>query len=68
MPNVHDDDEETLLFADESEWMDSGQSADNHVYVMECGHEYDSSFRRSEGVIVTCSMHGPTRLVSGDFL
>jgi hypothetical protein len=22
MPNVHDDDEETLWFADESEWMD----------------------------------------------
>ena len=22
MPNVHDDDEESLLFADESEWMD----------------------------------------------
>ena len=22
MPNVHDDDTETLLFADESEWMD----------------------------------------------
>jgi hypothetical protein len=22
MPNVHDDDEETLDFADESEWMD----------------------------------------------
>ena len=24
MPNVHDDDEESLWFADESEWMDDG--------------------------------------------
>ena len=26
MPNVHDDDEETLWFADESEWMDDERS------------------------------------------
>ena len=26
MPNVHDDDEETLWFADESEWMDDYES------------------------------------------
>jgi hypothetical protein len=25
MPNVHDDDEETLWFADESEWMDADE-------------------------------------------
>lgn len=47
---------------------DNGMSTDNHVYVMECGHEYDSSFRRTEGVMVTCSMHGQTRLIDGDFI
>lgn len=43
------------------------QPADNYVYEMDCGHEHDSPFRRTEGVIVTCSVHGPARLVSGDF-
>lgn len=28
MPNVHDDDEETLWFADESEWMDEDDDED----------------------------------------
>lgn len=44
------------------------QPQDNYVYVMACGHEYDSPFRRTEGATVTCSAHGQTRLVSGDFL
>lgn len=28
MPNVHDDDEETLWFADESEWMDNDEDTE----------------------------------------
>jgi len=43
------------------------QPADNYVYRMECGHEYDSSFRRAEGVFVPCSAHGSQRLISGPF-
>jgi hypothetical protein len=46
----------------------SFNSPDNYVYGMSCGHELDSPIRRTEGVTVNCSMHGPVRLVSGDFL
>ncbi len=45
-----------------------GQSDDNYVYAMECGHEWDSPFRRTEGVFVICSVHGSVRLIDGEFL
>jgi hypothetical protein len=43
------------------------QPNDNYVYRLACGHEYDSPFRRSDGVFVTCSAHGQVRVVDGPF-
>ena len=75
MPNVHDDDEESLLFADESEWIEDeeaepeatagpGQVEDNYVHSLECGHEHDDAEQLPAGHIVNCSVHGLTRVTS----
>lgn len=40
----------------------------SYVYEMSCGHEWSSSFRRTEGVTVRCGTHGRVRLIFGDFL
>lgn len=53
--------------AEDFETWAASQPPDNYVYRMACGHEHDSSFRRTEGVFVQCSMHGRQRLVDGPF-
>jgi hypothetical protein len=49
MPNVHDDDEETLQFADESEWMDEDDEP--------CFHEHDEWCEDYQGFNVCSHQH-----------
>lgn len=42
-----------------------GQSGDNWVHKMSCGHEYDSSIPIPVGYLVKCSQHGEVRITLG---
>lgn len=44
-----------------AEWA-ATQPADNYVYLMSCGHEFDASTPRQPGDTAYCSMHGNTTI------
>jgi hypothetical protein len=43
-----------------------GQAEDNFVYLMSCGHEYDSAYPLPDGTAARCSVHGLTTLRNPD--
>jgi len=42
-----------------------GQSEDNYVQRMSCGHEHDSPVELPAGSLVQCSMHGQVFIEEG---
>lgn len=41
---------------------------ENYVYLMSCGHTWDSPFRRHRNAFIICAEHGEVTLMEGDFL
>jgi hypothetical protein len=52
-----------IISEEENHMLAPGQTEDNYVHKLSCGHEHDDCEQLAQGWLVRCSMHGLVRVL-----